>query len=306
MLKFGRRYLMKRAPRTTALALLGWLAAACGGAPPSAASAVPTPTPAADAPVRVVIVSIDGLRPDALQEVNPPNFRILVAKGAYTFQAQTITPSNTLPSHVSELTGYLPARHGITWDDYLPANGAIKVPTIFIAARRAGRRTALVAGKEKFNTLRDTAEMDTFVGGTRTDADVAEQAVAQLYSGVDLLFVHLPDVDLSGHATSWMSATYKEKIAKADEALGRIMTALPENTTLIVTADHGGHGSGHGSTDRLDMTIPWIIAGPRIRPGYAITAPVSTLDTTATAAFLLGLTLPADITAKPVMDAFAR
>jgi hypothetical protein len=77
--------------------------------------------------------------------------------------------------------------------DHLPANGPIKMPTLFIAARKAGRRTALVSGKEKFNTLRDTAEMDVFVGGARTEADVAEQAVAQLYAGADLVFVHLPD-----------------------------------------------------------------------------------------------------------------
>lgn len=295
---------MTRAPRKVVFVFSGWVLAGCGGAVSPAAPVVPTPPPAA--PARVVIVSIDGLRPDAVQQVNPPNMMALAARGAHTWQAQTITPSNTLPSHVSVLTGYLPARHGIMWDDYLPANGQIKVPTLFIAARKAGRRTAMVSGKEKFNTLRDTAEMDVFVGGTRTDADVAEQAVAQLYAGVDLLFVHLPDVDLSGHATSWMSAAYKDKVAKADEALGRIMAALPENTTLIVTADHGGHGSVHGTTDRLDMTIPWIIAGPRVLPGYAITAPVANLDTSATAAFVLGLTLPADITGKPVMEAFAR
>lgn len=297
------RYPMTRTPREVGLVLSGWLLAGCGGAASPVAPVVP---PVTAAPIRVVIVSIDGLRPDALQQVNPPNMMALAAKGAYTWQAQTITPSNTLPSHVSVLTGYLPARHGITWDDYLPANGPIKVPTLFVAARRAGRRTALVSGKEKFNTLRDTAEMDVFVGGTRADADVADQAVAQLYAGADLLFVHLPDVDLAGHATSWMSAAYKVKVAKADEALGRIMAALPENTTLIVTADHGGHASAHGTSDRLDMTIPWIIAGPRIRPGHAITAPVSTLDTTATAAFILSLTLPADINGKPVMEAFAR
>ena len=296
---------MKQAPRCIALALLGWFAAACGGASSPVTPVVPTPTPTPP-PIRVVIVSIDGLRPDAVQQLNPPNLSALTRRGATTWQAQTIVPSNTLPSHTSMLTSYLPARHGITWDDYLPANGTLKVPMIFIAARRAGRRTAMVAGKEKFNTFRDTAEMDVFVGGTRTDADVAEQAVAQLYAGVDLLFVHFPDVDLSGHATSWMSAAYKDKVAKADEALGRIMAALPENTTLIVTADHGGHGSAHGTTDRLDMTIPWIIAGPRVRPGYALAAPVANLDTSATAAFLLGLTLPADITGKPVMEAFAR
>ena len=268
--------------------------------------ATPTPTPTPPAAARVVIVSIDGLRPDAVQSGAFPNLNALVKRGAYTWVAQTITPSNTLPSHTSMLSGYPPSRHGITWDDYLPANGPIKVPTVFLAAKRAGLKTALVAGKEKFNTLRDTNEMDFFVGGARADADVAEQAVAQLYAGVHLLFVHLPDVDLSGHATAWMSATYKEKVAKADEALGRIVAALPENTTLILTADHGGHSFGHGTTDVLDMSIPWIIAGPRIRQGVALTSAVSTMDTTATAGFLLGLTLPVDITGKTVMEAIAR
>ena len=286
-----------------AFAILG-LFAGCGGSRSPAGSPTPTATPVA--PVRLVIVSIDGLRPDAVQQVDPPNLGALVKRGATTWRAQAITPSNTLPSHASMLTGYLPARHGITWDDYLPANGTLKVPTIFLAARRAGLRTALVAGKEKFNTFRDTAEMDAFVGGARADADVAEQAVAQLAAGVDLLFVHLPDVDLSGHATSWMSTTYKERVAKADAALGRIMSALPENTTLILTADHGGHGTGHGTTDALDMTIPWIIAGPRVRQGYALTAAVSTTDTAATAGFILGFTLPADLAGKPVTEAFAR
>ena len=296
---------MTRALRHLALALLGCLGAACGGKP-SPLPPTPTPTPPTAAPVRVVIVSIDGLRADAVQQVNPTNLSALARKGASTWKAQTITPSNTLPSHISMLSGYPPSRHGVTWDDYLPANGVIRVPMVFIAARGAGRRTALVAGKEKFNTLRDTREMDVFVGGTRADADVAEQAVAQLFAGVDLLFVHLPDVDLSGHASSWMSAAYRDNVARADAALGRIMAALPENTTLIVTADHGGHGTGHGTTDPLDMTIPWVIAGPRIRQDYAITAAVSTMDTAATAAFLLGLTLPADVGGKPVLEAFAR
>lgn len=295
---------MKRALRLVAIAFPGFLAA-CGGASSPTSPANPTPTPAAAAS-RVVIVSIDGLRPDAVQQVNPPNLSALVNKGAHTWRAQTITPSNTLPSHASMMTGYPPARHGITWDDYLPANGALKTPTIFLAARRAGLRTALVAGKEKFNTFRDTGEMDAFVGGSRADADVADQAIAQLYAGVHLLLVHLPEVDISGHATTWMSATYKDRVARADEAVGRIMRALPENTTLILTADHGGHSSGHGTTDVLDMSIPWIIAGPRIKETYTLTAAVSTMDTAATAAFILGLTLPTDVTGKPVLEAFAR
>jgi phosphopentomutase len=144
------------------------------------------------------------------------------------------------------------------------------------------------------------------VGGTRADPDIAEQAVAQIYAGADLLFIHLPDVDLSGHASLWMSTAYKDKVAKADEALGRIMSALPDSATVILTADHGGQAARHGTTDAVDMTIPWIIAGPRIRQAYALTAPVSTMDTAATALHILGLTLPPDLSGKPVLEAFVR
>ncbi len=295
---------MNRAARSIALSL-SCLLAACGGSPQLGVVKSPSPTPT-PAPVRVVIVSVDGLRPDAVQQVNPPNMRALVAKGAYSWLARTIMPSSTLPSHMSMLTGYLPARHGVTWNDYTPANGPLKVTTVFLAARRAGLRSALVAGKDKFDTFRDTGEMDMFIGGGQRDQDVADQAVAQLYTGVHLLFVHLPNVDIAGHTYGWMSTGYKDEVARADAALGRIMNALPDNTTLILSADHGGHGNEHGSADPLDMTIPWIVAGPRTRQGYALAAAVSTTDTTATAGFLLGLTLPADITGKPVLEAFVR
>jgi predicted AlkP superfamily pyrophosphatase or phosphodiesterase len=297
---------MKRVAASVAFALAGWLAGCGGAASPTTVGTTPTPlaTPAPRA--TVVIVSIDGLRGDAVPLLAPANISALIKKGAFTFQAQTIIPSNTLPAHTSMLTGYLPSRHGVTWDDYLPANGVIKVPTIFLAARNAGLRTALVAGKEKFNTLRDTREIDMFVGGPRADADVADQAVAQLLTRVDLLFVHFPDVDLSGHATSWMSSSYKDRVTTVDAAVGRIVNSFPENTTLILTADHGGHASGHGSTDSLDMSIPWVIVGPRIRPGFALSSPVSTTDTAATAAFILGITLPPDANGKPVLEAFIR
>lgn len=293
---------MMRVTGSIALAL-SLLLAACGGK--STPSNPSTPTLTLALSPRVVVVSIDGLRASAVQQVHPSNMTALAAMGAYTWNAQTTAPSNTLPSHTSMLTGYPMARHGITWDDYAPANGAIKVPTIFFAAHKAGLRTAMMAGKEKFNTFRDAGDIDVFVGGTRGDADVADRAIAQLYGGVDLLFIHLPDVDLSGHASSWMSTAYQARVMAADEALGRIMSALPEDTTLILTADHGGHASGHGTLDSLDMSIPWIIAGPRIRQAHALTSAVSTMDTAATVGFILGLTLPADITGKPVLEAFA-
>src|SRR5687768_1544826 len=127
----------------------------CGGSPaavPVAALGAPEPAPEPARP-RVIIFSIDGLRPDALARAGAMNIGGLVARGAYTFSARTIMPATTLPSHASMLSGFPPSFHGITWDDYLPARGPIPVPTIFALARANGLRTAVVVGKDKLRQL---------------------------------------------------------------------------------------------------------------------------------------------------------
>jgi hypothetical protein len=51
------------------------------------------------------------------------------------------------------------------------------------------------------------------------------------------------------------------------------------------------------------MTIPWIAVGPGIQP-KALTSFIQTTDTAATAAFALGLPLPAEWDGAPVYEAF--
>ena len=135
----------------------------------------------------------------------------------------------------------------------------------------------------------------TNAAGTRAlaqaDADaIRARADAQAYANQQAL-------------AAYQTAVRGQQALDREKLIGQI--AIYAGGLLIVTADHGGHGTGHGTTDPLDMTIPWVIAGPRIRQDYAITAAVSTMDTAATAAFLLGLTLPADVGGKPVLEAFA-
>src|SRR5204863_5390510 len=103
----------------------------------------------------VVIVSIDGLRPDMMLRNNTPVMRSLMRSGCYTMWARTTEVSITLPSHVSMLTGVVPERHGIWWNieidkEYMkyPA-----VPTIFELAKARGLTTALAVGKGKLDAL---------------------------------------------------------------------------------------------------------------------------------------------------------
>jgi predicted AlkP superfamily pyrophosphatase or phosphodiesterase len=288
------------------LAATAVLAIACGGGGSSpVAPTIPITPPAPPPPPRVIIVSIDGLRPDALSEGTSPNIMALMRRGTLSTSAQTVFPPVTLTSHSSMVSGYLPNRHGMTWDDYRPQNGFIRVPTIFGIAKNSAKRTVLVAGKEKFQHLVPPGTVDTYILGA-SDEDVANQAVVQAGTDFDLMLVHLPNVDTVGHASSWMSERYIRQLTTTDQAVGRIVAALPPGTTVILTADHGGFGNTHGKNQPTDMNIPWVIAGPGIVAGQVlpVTVKVFTMDTAATALKVLGLSLPSDASGRVVEEAF--
>lgn len=278
--------------------------AGCGGNPvaPSAPAQLPVDGPSA-ALGKVAIISIDGLRPDALLTVGAPNILALADRGAFSWQAQTIMPSTTLPSHVSMLSGFTPDAHGMVWDDYSKERGPIPVPTLFSVARSFRRRTAVMAGKQKFTYFCEGAGSDVCAITSNGDDEVTSGAVSS--RSVDLLFVHLPDVDVNGHRSGWMSDAYLTAVRRADFAVGRIVSSLPADTTVILTADHGGHLSEHGSSQASDTTIPWIIAGPRIVQGRRLSSSIRTVDTAATAAYVLGFPLQPGAAGRPVLEAFA-
>ena len=73
---------------------------------------------------------------------------------------------------------------------------------------------------------------------------------------------------------------------------------------MIVTADHGGHDTNHGSDDPRDVTIPWIAWGEGVKPGRLVESSVRTMDTAATVLWLLAVSQPADWVGQPVVQAF--
>ena len=280
------------------MVLGGILAASCGGGDGSPAA----PTPPIDAPRRKLVnVSIDGLRGDAAQ-AGAPALVALAQRGAATFRAQTVVPSITLSGHASMLSGDRPDVHGMIWADWDPRGTVIPVPTILAIAREAGLRTAMVVGKPKLAHLNPAGSTDVFVV-CGSDDDVVTRALVEVNLGTDLLFVHLPDTDLSGHKNGWMSAQYMAALSRADAALARLIAAAPPSTTFIVTADHGGHGNDHSAATAVDTTIPWVIAGPGIRPGLPLSLPVRVYDTAPTAAAVLGLPVPPSMEGRPVAEA---
>lgn len=108
----------------------------------------------------LVIISIDGLRPDYITDaeahgVKARNLRRFLTEGTYADGVQGVVPTVTYPSHTTLVTGVWPAKHGIlanTTFDPLQKNAQgwywytedIRVPTLWDAAAQAGRTTASI------------------------------------------------------------------------------------------------------------------------------------------------------------------
>ena len=108
----------------------------------------------------LIMISIDGLRPDYVTAADThglkiPNLRRFLKEGAFADGVAGVIPTVTYPSHTTLITGVWPTKHGIlanTTFDPLGKNQSgwywyaedIKVPTLWDAARQAGMTTASI------------------------------------------------------------------------------------------------------------------------------------------------------------------
>lgn len=263
-----------------------------------------TPRPSADA---VVVVSIDGLRPDVIT----PSMKALhqlYLQGASAKVARTINKSATLPSHASMVSGVDSDEHGIDFNAFRPERGNIERPTMFSVAHAAGLPTHMFIGKAKLkHLLGDPSDATLKVAGVYCKRLVkeAKPQLQQLKRG--LLFLHFSNPDGAGHRYGWMSDEYVESVHAANSCLEEVMETIEESgrkdrTLLLVTADHGGHGRSHGTRLEVDQRIPWYAWGAKARRGRT-DRDVHTTDTAATALAALGLDLPKNMRGQPVMAA---
>jgi len=258
----------------------------------------------------VLIISEDGLRPDALSTLHLHWHELMRHKGSIAETALTIRQASTLPAHASMLSGVHPAVHGLTWNNWSPRRGNIKSPTIFNVAMEAGLTTAFFTGKHKLRHIVPAGSVGVYERPGYYCKKVAEDAAAYLVSQRPALaFVHFADADELGHSQGWMSPGQMHAIANSDRCLGILYEALDhagllEDTLIIVSADHGGHNKTHSGAKRIDRQIPWMACGPGVREDYVITEEVSTLDTAATALYALGLPIPETFAGRPLTEIF--
>lgn len=237
----------------------------------------------------VVLISFDGLRPDAVRkfEEKLPNFSRLIKEGAYTFNARTdVDYTITLPNHACMLTGRSVAGtqgHGLIintdTDKTLHELKGAHVESIFDVLQKHGLTSGMAASKSKFDIYAKSFPIGATHITEKKDQDTLQYALKQLGAAnlPAFMFIHFAGTDDAGHRYGWNldeASPYMQTLFNLDGYLGWIMEAIDglnlsgKSTVLIVTADHGGTGKNHGANrDRRNYTIPFMVWGAGISQG---------------------------------------
>ncbi|MBN4077336.1 alkaline phosphatase family protein [Sulfobacillus acidophilus] len=246
----------------------------------------------------VIIVSIDGLRPDALGKGYSPTMDKMQNAGFVAANAYTIDPSITLPSHTSMLTGRIPEVHKVLWNSYKPEKGVVKHETCLELAKQNGLKTAFIINKKKLKHLLRPKSFNYYsLPGIHAKKVARSFAKYVDKKGLpNLTFLHFADPDRRGHVFGWMSTKYLHGVRNADLALKMVVKTITgakkeNDTVIILTADHGGFGKSHGEDIIENKQIPWIVVGDGVEKAITYEN-IYTYDTAATALDLLGLNVP--------------
>ena len=242
---------------------------------------------------KVILISIDGMRPDGFLNCGNPFTRDMMQLGAYTLEGRTTFPSVTLPCHMSMFHSVPTERHGISTNTYVPMVRPLN--GLFEQISMLGGTCAMYYGWEP---IRDVARPGSlkFSGYIRdyteesSDTSLTDLALARIReSKPDFVFLYLVETDeKGGHDHGWMSPEYFRVLSTAIDNVKRVLDSCSDEYTILVTADHGGHDRGHGSSCDEDMTIPLFCFGKRFTPGRQLSN-VSILDVAPTVADIMSI-----------------
>lgn len=275
----------------------------------------------------IVIISVDTLRADHLPAygyggVRTPNIDAL-AKGGIVFDEAWSNVPLTLPSHVSMLTGALPAQNGVRNNLGYRFDAAAH-PTIPALLKSRGYATGaavsayVLRGSTGLSGAFDWYDdaMDDSEGASVADLQRSGmRTVAAARQWIDanrskpfffLLHVyepHAPYAPPEPFRTQYAGHEYDGEIAAADAAVGAFVQFLRErklydDATIVFMSDHGEGLGDHGESQhgiflyREAIHVPLILKLPRSEHGGTrVSTPVELIDLLPTIAEIAGLHL---------------
>jgi len=251
--------------RLASLVLLLSLSA-CAATPSRSDSPAPAATSASvsSGPAIVLLVSIDGLRADALGRGDTPHLDQLAANGVHARWMRPSYPVLTFPNHYTLVTGLRPDHHGIVHNSMRDAelgrfivadSDAGRVPgwwqgvPLWISAEQAGIATAVWAWPGVSAPRDGVLPRYWHAFDATAPLDARVEQIAQWIQAKDgtrpgLVAVYLENVDGAGHDHGPDAPQTHHAIRAVDTAIGELMerldaAGLAERVNLVVVSDHG-------------------------------------------------------------------
>jgi hypothetical protein len=208
------------------------------------------PAPVAGARASVLLV-LDGLGWEALDRF--PD-RLPELRACHGGPISTVVPSTTPAALTSIATGLPPSRHGITGFRIRHERGVLNAirwqladgsrppePEHVQKERVFAGRPVPVVTKAMFRSTGFTVAhlRGTEFHGWQTTAVLVEEVRALVARGEQFVYCYYSGVDEVAHAHGLESAYYPAELAAADRLVGELLDAIPDDTALVVTADHG-------------------------------------------------------------------
>ncbi len=297
---------------------------------------VPLPKASAAQAEHIVLVVLEGIKSSTIQGGATPHLAKLAQDGAVSWSAQSITPPLTVPAMASLLTGLPVDKHRITaeWERYDFARSFMRSPTVFDYMDLAGGADTgvFLMDERLYQLVRPEIYVDSQVCGY-TKPQCTPETVSvyiqdflkkvtseggfgfRLFGVPNLLVAHFPTAARIGQKYGWDSPKYSDAVTSIDNAIDQIKKNYQEigvldRTMFIVTGLNSGPLNPlakkvkKGETVALDPTVPMIAWGTNVKKHYAISQPVTLLDSGATIMYALGLETHTEWQSQAITEIF--
>ena len=269
--------------------------------------------PAVKSPVSVLLITLDTARADHLGAyghlaARTPNLDALARDGVRFADAVTAAPI-TGPAHAAILTGRYPGRLGVRDNATTPLpESALTLAEVlakqdyatgafvgaFVLDRPYGFAQGFGAFESGFTRVDSGAEANAERRGDAVVDDALRwlsslPADRRFFAWVHLYDPHAPYAAPEPFRSEFTARPYDGELAFVDQQVGRLMDALGgrkvlDRTLVVAIGDHGEGLGEHGEDEHgvflyeSVLRIPWMMAGPGVARGKAVTEQVRSID----------------------------
>lgn len=268
----------------------------------------------------IILIGIGGVSAESFQYANTPVINRLISQGVISLKTRGVMPTVSAPNWATILSGAGPEQHGVTSNNWSLMNQGFD-PTmkdddgyftsVFTIIRKQMPKaiTAMFYDWEWLGTYvnKKYINKEQFVEGQVMITSVALNYFKKEKPVFTFIYYGLPGE--TGQNKGFNTKEYYQSVSDIDTEIGKIVDGIKEagmaqNTTIIITSDHGGVGLGNGGENMIEIEVPWIINGPGIRKNVLLDTPNDLANTAPTIARILGLKVPLEWIGKPVNDVF--